>query len=105
MISLLVQAYEFDIRMRLADEHASATGVVIRASDIHTTPEQGGEVLAKTKPRLAVYSHIVRPMATEADLIPATRKTYAGPLELGEDLMLIEIGDAITVRRPTAPVR
>lgn len=191
MVSHLEQAYEFDIRMRLADEHASATGVVILASDIaggfvvekngvkitafdvdhapvepafgyridfagrsvvlsgdtrfsenlirhaagvdvlvheviapetyrragvapelaqtimvhHTTPEQAGEVFARTKPRLAVYSHIGRPSATEADLIPATRKTYAGPLEVGEDLMVIEVGDTVTVRRPTAVAR
>lgn len=71
----------------------------------HTTPEQAGEVFARTKPRLAVYSHIGRPSATEADLIPPTRKTYAGPLEVGEDLMVIEVGDTVTVRRPSAPVR
>lgn len=191
MMSHLEQAYEFDIRMRLADERASAAGVVILASDIaegfvvekngvkitafdvdhapvepafgyridfagrsvllsgdtrfsenlirhaagidvlvheviapdtyrragvapelartimahHTTPEQAGEVFARTKPRLAVYSHIGRPAATEADLIPPTRKTYAGPLEVGEDLMVIEVGDTITVRRPAAPAR
>ena len=191
MMSHLEQAYEFDIRMRLADEHASATGVVILASDIasgfvvekngvkitafdvdhapvepafgyridfagrsvvlsgdtrfsenlirhaagvdvlvheviapdtyrraglapelaqtimvhHATPEQAGEVFARAKPRLGVYSHIGRPSATEADLIPPTRKTYAGPLEVGEDLMVIEVGDTITVRRPTAAAR
>jgi ribonuclease Z len=66
----------------------------------HVTPEQAGEVFAKTKPRLAVYSHIVLPIATEQDLIPPTRKTYAGPLELGEDLMVIEVGEKIEVRRP-----
>ena len=67
----------------------------------HTTPEQAGEVFARTKPRMAVYSHIVLPTATEQDLIPATRKTYSGPLELGEDLMVIEVGDKIEVRRPS----
>jgi ribonuclease Z len=66
----------------------------------HTTPEQAGEVFARTKPRMAVYSHIVLPTATEQDLIPATRKTYSGPLELGEDLMVIEVGEKIEVRRP-----
>jgi ribonuclease Z len=67
----------------------------------HVTPEQAGEVFAKTKPRLAVYSHIVLPIATEQDLIPPTRKTYAGPLEVGEDLMVIEVGEKIEVRRPS----
>ena len=66
----------------------------------HTTPEQAGEVFARTKPKLAVYSHIVLPTATEQDLIPPTRKTYAGPLELGEDLMVIAVGEKIEVRRP-----
>jgi ribonuclease Z len=69
----------------------------------HTTPEQAGEVFSRTKPKLAVYSHIVRPTATEQDVIAPTRTTYAGPLELGEDLMVVEIGDKITVRRPTSP--
>jgi ribonuclease Z len=69
----------------------------------HVTPEQAGEVFSRTKPKLAVYSHIVLPTATEQDLIPPTRKTYQGPLELGEDLMVIEVGDKITVRRPAGP--
>jgi len=69
----------------------------------HTTPEQAGEVFARTKPKLAVYSHIVLPNATEQDLIPSTRKTYSGPLELGEDLMVIEVGEKVEVRRPAKP--
>jgi ribonuclease Z len=70
----------------------------------HVTPEQAGEVFSRTKPKLAVYSHIVLPTATEQDLIPPTRKTYSGPLELGEDLMVIEVGQTIAVRRPTRPL-
>jgi ribonuclease Z len=66
----------------------------------HTTPEQAGTVFSKSKVRLAVYSHIVPPAATENDLVPPTRKTYAGPLEVGEDLMVIEVGEKITVLRP-----
>jgi len=34
------------------------------------------------------------------DVIPHTRKTYSGPLEVGEELMSIEIGEKIEVRRP-----
>ena len=65
----------------------------------HTTPEQAGIIFTRVKPRLAVYSHIVPPEVP--GVIPHTRKTYAGPLELGEDLMSIEIGDKIEVRRGT----
>jgi ribonuclease Z len=67
--------------------------------DHHVTPEQAGEVFSRVKPRLAVYSHIVLPSATEQDLVPSTRKTYSGPLEVGEDLMVIEVGEKIQVRR------
>jgi ribonuclease Z len=66
----------------------------------HVTPEQAGEVFARTTPKLAVYSHIALPFATAQDLLPPTRKTYAGPLELGEDLMVIAVGEKIEVRRP-----
>lgn len=66
----------------------------------HASPEQAGEVFAKTNPRLAVYSHIVQPNATRQALIRRTRKTYQGPLEVGEDLMVIVVGERIQVRRP-----
>jgi ribonuclease Z len=69
----------------------------------HTTPEQAGEVFALTKPRLAVYSHIGPPTATAQDLIPPTRKTYSGAVEVGEDLMVIEVGETVDVRRPALP--
>jgi ribonuclease Z len=34
------------------------------------------------------------------NVIAATRKNYPGPLEMGEDLMSIEIGSEIKVHRP-----
>jgi ribonuclease Z len=63
----------------------------------HTTPEQAGTVFSQVKPKLAVYSHIVPFDAP--DLMAHTRKTYTGPLEVGEDLMSIEIGEKIEVHR------
>jgi ribonuclease Z len=65
----------------------------------HTTPEQAGEVFAKTKPKLAVYSHVIRPDATEQEVMAPTRKHYTGPLELGADLMMITVGETVQVRR------
>jgi ribonuclease Z len=65
----------------------------------HATPQQAGIVFSRVKPKLAVYSHIVPPYVP--DVVPHTRKTYAGPLEVGEDLMSIEIGDKIEVHRPS----
>ncbi|HEY2187659.1 MAG TPA: MBL fold metallo-hydrolase [Caldimonas sp.] len=71
----------------------------------HTTAQQAGSVFAKTRPRPAVYSHIAPPSTTAPELIAATRATYSGALEVGEDLMVIEVGQAVEVRRParTAP--
>jgi ribonuclease Z len=62
----------------------------------HTTLQQAGEVFSRVKPRLAVYSHV---LGNSNDLIASTRKTYSGPLEVGEDLMTIEIGEKVQVRR------
>jgi ribonuclease Z len=71
----------------------------------HTLPQQAGEVFSRVKPRLAVYNHLLLfGEATPDDLIPATRTTYAGPLEVGEDLMQIDIGDEVQVKR-FAPAR
>jgi ribonuclease Z len=72
---------------------------IILILDQHVSPEQAGGVFSKVRPRLAVYSHIIPPNATEADLIAPTRKTYSGPLELGEDLMAIEVGERIELRK------
>jgi len=67
--------------------------------DYHTTAEQAGNVFARTKPKLAVYSHVCMPTATDEDLLSPTRRTYSGPVEIGEDLMTIDVGDAIRVTR------
>jgi ribonuclease Z len=68
-----------------------------RIIDHHTTPEDAGRVFAAVKPRLAVYSHIVPSPATAQDLEGPTRRTYAGPLLVGEDLTTIAIGATVEV--------
>jgi ribonuclease Z len=71
----------------------------------HTPPEEVGKVFAQAKPKLAAYTHIVMlsnaqvPEPTLDDLVNETRKTYSGPLEVGEDLTSFEIGDTVTVHR------
>ncbi len=72
----------------------------------HATPEEAGKVFTRVGPKLAVYSHIVPSPAKPDELIPATRKTYAGRLAVGYDLMLLTIGADVTIsRRPTIPER
>jgi ribonuclease Z len=63
----------------------------------HTTPQQAGELFSQLHPRLAVFSHIVGPPGCEGEVIEGTRTTYKGPLEMGHDLMTLEVGDEVTI--------
>ena len=65
--------------------------------DHHTKPEEAGVVFTRAKPKLAVFYHFVLlgtpavPAVTEDEVLAMTRKTYAGPLLIGEDLMAFRI--------------
>ena len=71
----------------------------------HTTPYDCGRVFAQTRPKLAAFTHVVQlasiqvPPPTIEEMIADVRKTYDGPLEMGEDLMSFEIGDTVTMQR------
>lgn len=59
----------------------------------HTNPRQAGEIFSQTKPKLAVYSHIVNGVSPKIigvpddELIRRTRANYQGELKVGRDLM------------------
>ena len=83
------------VRPEIASEPA-----VARVMAHHTSPHDAGTVFTRAHPRLAVYTHFtllsrpnVAPITTE-ELITQTRETYSGPLELGEDLMVIDVVNA-----------
>jgi ribonuclease Z len=61
----------------------------------HTTPEQAADIFRRVSPKLAVYSHA----QGGAAIVERTQRTYPGRVEFGEDLMVIEIGDVVIVRR------
>ncbi len=69
----------------------------------HSSPQDAARVFNQTKPRLAVYNHLVllggdtAAAPSIADLTCETRKTYQGPLIVGNDLMSFDIGDEIQV--------
>ena len=65
-----------------------------KIKNLHTPAEQTAEVFNRVKPRLAVYAH-----GGDPAVLAEARKTYSGQLEIGEDLMTIEIGDQIGVKR------
>jgi ribonuclease Z len=92
--------------MAATPEAASAPALqpIIRA---HSSPEDAARIFQKTKPKLAVYTHVSlmaaaarRPALLEA-LMARTRSVYDGPVEIGEDLMTVEITDSVRVQRRT----
>ena len=71
----------------------------------HTTPYDCGRVFAQTRPKLAAFTHVVQlaspavPPPTLEELTAEVRRTYHGPLVVGEDLMSFEVGEMVTVKR------
>ncbi len=67
----------------------------------HSSPEDTARVFNQTKPRLAVYSHVVFfGGLTEKDLFARVQARYKGRSLVGEDLMAIDVGtNSIKVRK------
>jgi len=65
--------------------------------EVHTTPEQAGTLFSKAQPKLAVYTHLLLFGVSEKELVAETRKTYSGPLILGQDLMTFVVDDDVTM--------
>jgi ribonuclease Z len=78
----------------------AATTEQQQITNAHTTPEQAAQVFAATKPKLAIYSHLILFGASADDVVAATQKGYSGRVEMGTDLTVIEVGDSINIRRP-----
>jgi ribonuclease Z len=74
--------------------------------DHHTLPHEAGIVFTRVKPTLAVYYHFVLlgtpriPAVTEKEVLEMTRKTYDGPLLIGEDLMAFRIETGQVIQLP-----
>lgn len=92
---LLHEAIDPDVLRGMKSEFTSQQTESIIAH--HSTAEQAGEIFSRVKPRLAVIYHSE---GTPKQLAKA-QKTYAGRLEMADDLMTIDIGDDIVVHRAT----
>jgi ribonuclease Z len=63
----------------------------------HTQPEEAGTLFKRVSPKLAVFYHFVLlgtpdvAAVTEKEVFDMTRKTYDGPLLIGEDLMAFRL--------------
>jgi ribonuclease Z len=66
-------------------------------ANVHTDGVEVGTVLAQVKPRLAVFSHHNNNNPEVTLLL--VRQHCGGPVEFGEDLMAIDIGEQVTIQR------
>ena len=94
---LIQEAIDLDVLRRLVPNQQRMEAIVKR----HTTPEKAAGVFSRVSPRLAVFSH----SPGTAVIVEQTRRSYAGRVEMGEDLMVIDIGDEVRVRPRSAEVR
>ncbi|MGI9221314.1 MAG: MBL fold metallo-hydrolase [Woeseiaceae bacterium] len=69
---------------------------------LHTLAPDVGRVFSEAETRLGVFTHLDNNPAGIPELIEQTRTTWDGALEVGEDLMVIEIGEEIRVLRPSS---
>ena len=76
------------------------TPAAVAIAEHHTSPEEAGRVFAAARPRLAAYTHIVQTTRPPVPTVPLqqieaeTRRTYDGPLVLGQDLDRFVLADA-----------
>jgi len=95
----------------LVHEVAAADPELLRSSPavrgilaLHTTPEDAARVFRQARPYLAVYSHVVLLGIDEDEVMRITHESYRGAVQMGKDLMVIEIQNEVQVRNaPSAP--
>jgi ribonuclease Z len=93
---LIHEAIDPDVLRRVIPDKSRVDAIVAR----HTTPEQAAGVFSKVSPRLAVFSH----SPGTAAIVEQTRRSYPGRVEMGEDLMVIDIGAEVRVKPAAAGV-
>lgn len=94
---LIHEAIDVDVLRRLVPDKTRMDAIVAR----HTTPEQAARIFSRVSPRLAVFSH----SPGTAAIVEQTRRSYAGRVEMGEDLMVIDVGAEVRLTPPAAPAR
>lgn len=92
---LIHEAIDRDLLRKLVPNPQRVDAIVAR----HTTGEQAAGIFGRVSPRLAVFSHSPGTPA----IVEQAKRSYPGRVEMGEDLMVIDIGDEVRVRtRPAA---
>jgi ribonuclease Z len=86
---LIHEAIDLDVLRRLVPDKSRIDAIVAR----HTTAEQAARIFNRVLPRLAVFSH----SPGTAAIAEQTRRAYSGRVEMGDDLMVIDIGAEVRV--------
>jgi YD repeat-containing protein len=94
---LIHEVIDLDVLRQLVSNQQRVDAIVAR----HTTPEQAAGIFSRVSPRLAVFSHSPGTPA----IVEQTKRSYSGRVEMGTDLMVIDIGDQVHVRPGAAEVR
>jgi ribonuclease Z len=85
-----------------ADAASAAQNAEILAA--HTSPEDAARIFRAARPYLAVYTQMLLLGVTLEELVRRTRNAYRGALEVGHDLMVIEVQNEVQVRfTPSEP--
>lgn len=94
---LIHEAIDPNVLQQLVPDPQRMAAIVAR----HTTPEQAAAIFSRVSPRLAVFTHSPGTSA----IVEQTKRFYSGRVEMGTDLMVIDIGDEVRVRPGAAEVR
>jgi ribonuclease Z len=86
---LIHEAIDSDVLRKLVPDQQRMQAIV----DRHTTGEQAARIFTRVSPRLAVFSH----SPGTAAIVDATKRSYSGRVEMGQDLMVIDIGAEVRV--------
>ncbi len=76
-------------------ENVFSNDQVSKIVNYHTTARQAASLFVKTKPRLAVFYHTKNDGVFSGSLMAEVSKEYSGTVEVGYDLMQIDIGNTI----------
>ncbi len=68
------------------------------AEEVHTAPREAGEAMAAARPRLGVIYHMYNNDDVVGPALAQIRESFDGRVEIGYDLMVIDIAEEITVR-------
>ena len=85
--------------MAVDDQLLAGSQLMQNILEGHTPPGDAGRLFSEVKPKMAAFNHIILVESSDDDLEMMTRKTYDGPLTVGQDLLTFVVGDEVSVQK------